>query len=168
MGLSSRLNQRRFRRGPLASSTGHDWLRALAGCCPSPVIGKAVFARFVGGATSNGLHAEAIVHMLTRSDTLADIPQIGFGPSHLASIRFFWQGGVIVLGERRSALHLSGRSLIFPSLRRSSPLVFTRTHDNRTPYAGAGSGGGRSSAISRRMSANKCREMATSAIWKAM
>src|ERR1700730_10681662 len=70
MGLSSRLNQRRFRRGPLASSTGHDWLRALAGCCPSPVIGKAVFARFVGGATSNGLHAEAIVHILTRSDTL--------------------------------------------------------------------------------------------------
>src|ERR1700730_9111328 len=42
-------NRRRFRRAPLASSTGHDWLHALAGCCPSPVIGKAVFARFGGG-----------------------------------------------------------------------------------------------------------------------
>src|ERR1700730_12369717 len=63
-------DRRRFRRAPLASSTGHDWLHALAGCCPSPVIGKAVFARFVGGATSNGLHAEAIVHMVTRCDTL--------------------------------------------------------------------------------------------------
>src|ERR1700730_14917654 len=70
MGLVRDLNQRRFREGPLASSTGHDWLHALAGCCPSPVIGKAVFARFVGGATSNDLHAEAIVHMLARSDTL--------------------------------------------------------------------------------------------------
>src|SRR5436190_20171003 len=38
---------------------GHDWLHALAGCCPSPVIGKAVFARFVSGATSNGLHVGA-------------------------------------------------------------------------------------------------------------
>jgi hypothetical protein len=62
-------NQRRFRRAPLASSTGHDWLHALAGCCPSPVIGKAVFARFVGGATSNGF-TQKIVHMLVRSDTL--------------------------------------------------------------------------------------------------
>ena len=34
----------------------------------------------------------------------------------------------------------------------ASPLVFARTHDNRMPYAGAGSGGGRSSAINRRMS----------------
>src|ERR1700724_2422367 len=59
MGLSSRLKSRRFRRVPLASSTGHDWLHALAGCCPSPVIGKAVSARFVGGATSNGLHVGA-------------------------------------------------------------------------------------------------------------
>src|ERR1700730_10053678 len=31
--------------------------------------------------------------------------------------------------------------LIFPSLRRTSPLVFTRTHDNRTPYAGTGNQG---------------------------
>ena len=35
------------------------------------------------------------------------------------------------------------------------------------PYAVDVMGGGRSSAISRRMSANKCREMATSAIWNA-
>src|ERR1700674_3878291 len=70
MGLGSRLKSAPFSRAPLASSTGHDLLHALAGCCPSPVIGKAVFARFVGGATSNGLHAEAIVHMLVRSDTL--------------------------------------------------------------------------------------------------
>jgi len=42
-----------------------------------------------------------------------------------------------------------------------------RTHDNRTPYAVDATGGGRSSAISRGMSANICREMATSAIWKA-
>jgi hypothetical protein len=64
--------------------------------------------------------------------------------------------------------HSAQKATIFPSSGRTSPLVFTRTHDNRMPYAGAGSGGGRSSAISRRMSANKCREMATSAIWKAM
>ena len=54
------------------------------------------------------------------------------------------------------------KATIFPSSGRTSPLVFARTHDNRTPYAGVGSGG---SAISRRMSANKCREIATSAIW---
>src|SRR3981081_1550193 len=59
MGLSSRLKSAPFSQSPLASSTDHDWLHALAGCCPSPVIGKAVFARFVGGATSNGLHVGA-------------------------------------------------------------------------------------------------------------
>jgi len=47
-----------------------------------------------------------------------------------------------------------------------SPLVFDRTQNNRAPYAGAGSGGGRSSAINRRMSPNKFPGMATSAIWK--
>jgi 3-deoxy-D-manno-octulosonic acid (KDO) 8-phosphate synthase len=41
--------------------------------------------------------------------------------------------------------------LISLSSRRTSPFVFDRTHNNRTPHAGAGSGGGRSS---RRMSAN--------------
>ncbi|MCP4385458.1 MAG: hypothetical protein GY798_29265 [Hyphomicrobiales bacterium] len=41
------------------------------------------------------------------------------------------------------------------------------THDNRTRHAGAG-GGGRSSAISRRISTNRILEMATSAIWKAI
>jgi hypothetical protein len=34
-------------------------------------------------------------------------------------------------------------------------------------HAGAGVGGGRSSAISRKISSNICRGMATSAIWKA-
>src|ERR1700737_3084699 len=95
MGLSSRLNQRRFRRGPLASSTGHDWLRALAGCCPSPVIGKAVLARFVGGATSNGLHAEAIVHMLTRSDTLV------FSGSQTCGILLFRTRAESSFGEQK-------------------------------------------------------------------
>jgi hypothetical protein len=36
-----------------------------------------------------------------------------------------------------------------------SPLVITRTHDNRTPYAGAKSGGGRGTAISRRKSVHR-------------
>ena len=54
--------------------------------------------------------------------------------------------------------------LIFPSSGRTSPLGWPRTQGNRTLHVGAGSGGGRSSAISRRMSPNKCREMATSAI----
>jgi hypothetical protein len=35
------------------------------------------------------------------------------------------------------------------------------THDNRTPHADAGSGGGRSSAISRRISGNRVLGMAT-------
>src|SRR5207245_5428786 len=42
-----------------------------------------------------------------------------------------------------------------------------RTHDNRTPYAVDVTGGGRSSATSRRMSVNRFLGMATSAIWKA-
>jgi hypothetical protein len=56
---------------------------------------------------------------------------------------------------------------IFLSFRRTSPMSLARTHDNRTHYAGAGSGGGLSSAIICRMSANRFRGMATSAIWKA-
>ena len=42
------------------------------------------------------------------------------------------------------------------SLRHSSPLVFAGTHDNWAVHAGNGSGSGRSSAISRRMSAKWC------------
>src|SRR5256885_8709741 len=42
-----------------------------------------------------------------------------------------------------------------------------RTHDNRTRYAVDVTGGGRSSAISRRMSAKRLLGMATSAIWNA-
>ena len=53
------------------------------------------------------------------------------------------------------------------SSRRTSPLVLADTHDSRTPHAGAGSGGGRSCEISRRISANSILGTATSAIWKA-
>ena len=42
-----------------------------------------------------------------------------------------------------------------------------RTHDARTLYAVDDKGGARNSAIIRKMSANKLRGMATSAIWKA-
>src|ERR1700720_1997460 len=50
---------------------------------------------------------------------------------------------------------------------RTSPVVFDRKRDNRTLYAVDVTGGDRSSATSRRMSANRFRGMATSAIWKA-
>ena len=43
---------------------------------------------------------------------------------------------------------------------------FARTHDARTLYAVDVKGGGRTSAIIRKMSANRPRGMATSAIWK--
>src|ERR1700730_11887286 len=55
----------------------------------------------------------------------------------------------------------------FLSLRRTAPMVCSERMENRPPYAVDVMGGGLSSAISRRMSANKCREMATSAIWNA-
>ena len=57
-------------------------------------------------------------------------------------------------------------TLILTSPRRTSPVVFAGTHDDRAAHAGAGGGCGRSSAISRRISANSILEMATSAIWK--
>ena len=47
----------------------------------------------------------------------------------------------------------------FLSSRRKSPVVFNRTHDNRTPYAVDITSGGRNSAISRRMLANRFRGM---------
>src|ERR1700704_4528120 len=46
---------------------------------------------------------------------------------------------------------------IFLSYGRTSPVSLSRTHDNRTPYAVADAGGGRSSAINRRMSAKRFR-----------
>jgi hypothetical protein len=46
-------------------------------------------------------------------------------------------------------------------------MVCSERMENRTPYAVDVMGGDRSSAISRRMSANKVLGMATSAIWKA-
>jgi len=51
--------------------------------------------------------------------------------------------------------------------RDASPMVCNERMKNRTPYAVDVTGGGRSSAISRRMSANKVLGMATSAIWNA-
>jgi hypothetical protein len=50
---------------------------------------------------------------------------------------------------------------------RTSPVVFDRKRDNRTLYAVDVTGGGRSSAINRRMSAKRFFGMATSAIWNA-
>ncbi len=53
----------------------------------------------------------------------------------------------------------------FPSLsRRTSPLVFDGTRDMQAPYAVDVTGGGRSSAISRRMSASRVLGTSTSAI----
>jgi len=50
---------------------------------------------------------------------------------------------------------------------RTSPLAFDRTQNNQALHVETAAGGGGSSAISRRMSANRFREMATSAIWNA-
>src|SRR5208282_5716420 len=55
----------------------------------------------------------------------------------------------------------------FLSSRRKSLVIFDRTRDNGTHYAVDVTGGGRSSAMSRRMSANRFLGIATSAIWKA-
>jgi len=54
----------------------------------------------------------------------------------------------------------------FLSSRRTSAVVCDATHDTRTHYAVDVTGGGRSSAISRRMSAKRFLGIATSAIWK--
>jgi hypothetical protein len=51
------------------------------------------------------------------------------------------------------------------SSRRKSPVGFDRTRNNGTHYAVDVTGGGRSSAINRRMSAKRFLGMATSAIW---
>ena len=56
---------------------------------------------------------------------------------------------------------------IFLSYGRTSPVSLCRTHNNRAPYAVEVAGGGRSSAINRRMSAKRFFGMATSAIWNA-
>jgi hypothetical protein len=54
---------------------------------------------------------------------------------------------------------------IWLSSRRTSPVVFAGMHDNRAPHTGAGSGGGRSPSISRKISWNNSFGTATSAIW---
>jgi len=48
-----------------------------------------------------------------------------------------------------------------------SPLVFDRTQNKQALHVDTAAGGGRSSATSRRMSANRFLGMATSAIWNA-
>ena len=55
---------------------------------------------------------------------------------------------------------------IFLSYGRTSPVSLSRTQSK--PYAVEVAGGGRSSAINRRMSAKRFFGMATSAIWNAM
>jgi hypothetical protein len=62
---------------------------------------------------------------------------------------------------------LAGKILNLPSSRRTFPVVFDQTRDTQTHYAGDVIGGGRNSAISRKMSANRFLGMATSDIWKA-
>ena len=72
-----------------------------------------------------------------------------------------------------AAVHQSRRRQRPP--RQEWIFVFIKTHlshgfagadDNRTRHAGVGSGGGRSSAISRKISWNNSLGTATSAIWK--
>jgi hypothetical protein len=61
----------------------------------------------------------------------------------------------------------SEKMLRFPSSKRTSPMVFSERMTNRTLHAVDVTGGGRSSVISRKISANRILGMATSAIWKA-
>ena len=57
---------------------------------------------------------------------------------------------------------------IFPGFGRTRPLAFLPPNDPRNSHAGAGGACGRSSAMSRKISWNVCRGIATSAIWKKM
>jgi hypothetical protein len=74
--------------------------------------------------------------------------------------------------EARQAAGIPGRPsgvrgsdlIVFPGIRTHSSRRFHSMHDLRTSHAGVGGGGDRSSAMSRRMSANRFRGMATSAI----
>jgi hypothetical protein len=56
---------------------------------------------------------------------------------------------------------------ILMSSRRTSPLVFDWTQNNQALHVDTTAGGGRSSAISRRMSPNRFRGIETSDIWNA-
>ena len=82
---------------------------------------------------------------ITKPFSLAELVARGMTNREVAAALF--------LGERTVETHLSHG--------------LHRTHDNRTPYAVDVTGGGRSSATSRRMSVNRFLGMATSAIWKA-
>ena len=61
----------------------------------------------------------------------------------------------------------AGNSNLAPRQDAPLPWFSLVRHDIRTRRDGVGGGSGRSSVISRRMSANRCREMAISAIWNA-
>ena len=77
----------------------------------------------------------------------------------MATFDGFWQCQTLDTGLSCSQpVTLARRAPKMPNLlssRRTSSVGFARTHDNQRLHAGAGSGGGRSSAISRRMSPNK-------------
>jgi hypothetical protein len=103
---------------------------------------------------------------------LADIPQMGFGPTQNLTRFLFFDKPRCRRGlfERVVAGRVAIEDRILPNLlssRRTSPLDFARTRNTRTPYPVDAAGGGRNSAIIRKMSANRFRGMATSAIWKA-
>jgi hypothetical protein len=78
----------------------------------------------------------------------ADTAIIGGDRQARTVVRDCWGPGPVTPG--RFALGMA----IWLSSRRTSPVVFAGMHDNRAPHTGAGSGGGRSSAISCRISAN--------------
>ena len=98
-------------------------------------------------------------------------PDDGLVEAKIATFDGFWQFQTLDTGLSCSQpVTLARRAPKMPNLlssRRISSVGFARTHDNPRLHAGAGSGGGRSSAISRRMSSNKSLGMATSAIWNA-
>ena len=73
------------------------------------------------------------------------LPLAGIGKSVPSPI-----GAALQQRSVTPALSAPGMSISISS-RRSSPVVFADTHDDRAVHAGAGSGGGRSSAISRRI-----------------
>src|SRR5580704_1247228 len=106
---------------------------------------------------SPGLHASDQPHFSRHP------PDADFVKAEIATFDGFWQCQTLDTGHSCSQpVTLARRAPKMPNLlsfRRVSPVGFARTHDNQRLHAGAGSGGGRSSAISCRMSANKCREI---------
>jgi hypothetical protein len=79
--------------------------------------------------------------------------------AEIACLDEHWQGRTIAVMLR----HAQAGDIGAPSAEN----VFDRTQNNQALHVDTASGGGRSSVISRRMSANRFRGMAASAIWKA-